>query len=80
LLGICIGGLVPAFYSVINRNIPDERKSGVMGIASSSTILGNMLGPLIYSGMMFFTGIRYVFIFAGLLLLFNMIFIRTRKV
>ncbi|MCU0371770.1 MAG: MFS transporter [Ignavibacteria bacterium] len=80
LLGICIGGMVPAFYSVINRNIPDERKGGVMGIASSSTILGNMLGPLVYSGMMFFTGIRYVFIFAGLLLLFNMIFIRTRKV
>jgi DHA1 family multidrug resistance protein-like MFS transporter len=80
LLGFCIGGLVPAFYSVINRNIPDERKSGVMGIASSSTILGNMLGPLIYSGMMFFTGIRHVFIFAGLLLLFNMIFIRIKKV
>jgi len=80
LLGFCIGGMVPAFYSVINRNIPDERKGGVMGIASSSTILGNMLGPLLYSGMMFFTDIRYVFIFSGLLLLFNMIFIRIKKV
>jgi len=80
LLGICIGGMVPAFYSVINRNISDDRKGGMMGIVSSSTMLGNMLGPLIYSGMMFFTGIRYVFIFAGLLLLFNMIFIRIKKV
>ncbi len=78
LLGICTGGMVPAFYSIINKNIPDDRKSGLMGIASSSTILGNMLGPLMYSSLVSFIGLRYVFSAAGILLFANLLFIRYK--
>lgn len=79
ILGFCIGGMVPVFYSVISNNTPDDRKSGIMGIASSFTILGNMIGPLIYSLVSPMFGLRYVFIFAGILLFGNIIFINFRK-
>ncbi|MEZ4821093.1 MAG: hypothetical protein R2942_01310 [Ignavibacteria bacterium] len=34
-------------YAYINKNISDERKSGVMGIASSLHYSGNLVGPLL---------------------------------
>lgn len=69
LLGFCAGGLVPAFYSVINRNIDEGRKSGVLGIASSFTLLGNMIGPLICTMLTFAIDIRYIFIVSGSMLM-----------
>lgn len=79
LLGICIGGMIPVFYSVISNNSPDERKGGIMGVASSFTILGNMTGPLMYSFIAPFIGLRYVFLFAGFMLLGNIIYINFNR-
>ena len=79
LLGLCIGGMIPVFYSVISNNSPDERKGGIMGVASSFTILGNMLGPLLYSAVIPVLGLRYVFLLAGLLLLGNIVFINFNR-
>ncbi|MCX6162765.1 MAG: MFS transporter [Ignavibacteriae bacterium] len=79
LLGFCIGGIIPAFYTLINKNVSPERKSGVMGIASSFTILGNMLGPLFCSLLTYFMDIRYVFLIAGIMLLINTAFIKMKK-
>jgi len=50
-----------------------------MGIASSFTILGNMLGPLFCSLLTYFMDIRYVFLIAGIMLLMNTVFIKTKK-
>ncbi len=79
LLGLCIGGMIPVFYSVISNNSPDERKGGIMGVASIFTILGNMLGPLLYSAVIPVLGLRYVFLLAGLLLLGNIVFINFNR-
>ncbi len=79
ILGFCIGGMIPVFYSVISNNTPDDRKSGIMGVASSFTILGNMIGPLTYSIFSPLFGLRYIFMFAGILLFGNIIFINFRK-
>jgi hypothetical protein len=50
-----------------------------MGVASSFTILGNMIGPLTYSIVSPLFGLRYIFMFAGILLFGNIIFINFRK-
>jgi DHA1 family multidrug resistance protein-like MFS transporter len=47
LLGFARGGVLPALYSMASIHSPQERRGGMMSIASSLTILGNMLGPVI---------------------------------
>jgi MFS transporter, DHA1 family, multidrug resistance protein len=46
-LGFAAGGILHALYSMTSLNVPEERKSGMIGIASSLAILGNMIGPLL---------------------------------
>jgi len=47
LLGFARGGVLPALYALASVYSPPERRGGMMSIASSLTILGNMLGPVV---------------------------------
>ncbi|MGH2576121.1 MAG: MFS transporter, partial [Ignavibacteria bacterium] len=67
-LGFCIGGVLPSLYSFISNNTPLERKGGVMGIASSFTLFGNLLGPISSGYISAFTSINFVFILSGVIL------------
>ena len=51
-----------------------------MGVASSFTILGNMIGPLTYSLITPLIGLRNIFMFAGILLFVNIIYINFSKI
>jgi DHA1 family multidrug resistance protein-like MFS transporter len=44
-LGFARGGILPALYSLTSLFSPQERRGGMMAIASSLTLLGNMMGP-----------------------------------
>jgi len=74
-LGFCIGGVLPSLYSFISKNSPSEKKGGIMGIASSFTLLGNLLGPISSGYIASYTSINFVFILSGLLLAFGSIFV-----
>ena len=74
-LGLCIGGIIPVLYAYVNKNIEDDRKSGVMGIASSFTLLGNLLGPLLCTLLLFEIEMKYIFLIAGFLLFGNALLI-----
>lgn len=74
-LGLCIGGIIPVLYAYINKNTDDDRKSGVMGIASSFTLLGNLVGPLLCTLLVIKVEIRYIFFITGLMLLGNAVLI-----
>ena len=67
-LGFCIGGVLPSLYSLISRNTPIDRKGGVMGIASSFTLLGNLIGPISSGYIAAVTNIDFIFILSGVLL------------
>jgi DHA1 family multidrug resistance protein-like MFS transporter len=67
-LGFCIGGVLPSLYTFISHNTPLERKGGVMGIASSLTMFGNLLGPLSSGYISSYTSINFVFILSGIIL------------
>lgn len=69
LLGFTRGGIVPALYSLTSLHAPTDRKSGMIGIASSLTILGNMLGPLIGGMVGGHFGIPMCFVLSSVLLL-----------
>ncbi len=62
VLGFGRGGVLPALYSLANVHAPPERKGGIMAIASSMTILGNMLGPILGGYVAAHTGIREMFL------------------
>lgn len=68
LLGLCIGGVMPSLFSFINKCIPDVKKGGVMGIASSFTMFGNLIGPISSGYIASFTSIDFIFIFSGSIL------------
>ncbi len=61
-LGFARGGILHALYSLAAVRAPDNRKSGIMGIASSLAILGNMIGPLFGGAIAGHFGIMAVFV------------------
>lgn len=67
-LGFCIGGILPSLFSFISTNTPEERKGGVMGIASSVTMLGNLIGPISSGYISTFTGVDFIFVLSGIVL------------
>ena len=68
ILGISIGGILPALYSIMSNNTPIERRGGVLGIASSFSTLGNMVGPLIGGYIASYYGFNFVFLFGAVML------------
>ncbi len=80
-LGLCIGGIIPVVYAYINKNISDGRKSGVMGIASSFTLLGNLVGPLLCTLLLYEIQLKYIFLIAGVMLFGNatLIFYKVKE-
>jgi len=77
ILGFCLGGILPSLYSLINAHIPDFRKGGIMGIASSFTLMGNMFGPLMCTLITLEINIKFVFLISGFILLINIFSIRS---
>lgn len=74
-LGLCIGGIIPVLYAYINKNTSDERKGGIMGIASSFTLFGNLIGPLLCTLLLYEIDMKYIFLIAGIMLFLNAIMI-----
>ncbi len=74
-LGFARGGVLPALYSIVSLLTPAERRGGTMAIASSLTVLGNMIGPMM-GGMIAGTfGITATFVANGALLLLTSLLI-----
>ena len=76
LQGVCAAGMLPALYAVIAHFSPEERRGGVMGFASSVTMMGGVLGPTLGGWLASDMGMRSVFVIAGVLLAFNGIYAR----
>ena len=69
LYGGFVAGILPALFGVIGDASPADRRGGVMGLSSSATMLGNLLGPLAGGVVAAQAGIRSVFLVAAALLL-----------
>jgi MFS transporter, DHA1 family, multidrug resistance protein len=46
VLGFAYGALLPLMFTTVSLNINVERRGGILGIAASFQILGNMIGPV----------------------------------
>jgi DHA1 family multidrug resistance protein-like MFS transporter len=74
-LGFVRGGVLPALYSLASFHAPVERRGAVMAIASSFTLLGNTIGPLIGGFVAGHLGISASFIAASITLLLLTLFV-----
>lgn len=65
LLGFGYGALSPLLFTLISNEASLERKGGLLGVATSFQILGNMMGP-IFSGLIAASlGFRFPFFLTG---------------
>ncbi len=78
LLGFFIGGIIPVLYAYINKCISDHRKSGIMGFASSFTLLGNLIGPLMCTLLLYAVSIKHIFLIAGIMMFANAVIVYFR--
>jgi len=79
ILGFGFGALLPLLFTTISNNISFERKGGVLGVASSFQILGNMSGPILGGYAAGVLGIKTSFFLTGLVffLIASIIFFRV---
>ena len=74
--GFCMGGILPSLYSYVSKLSPPSRRGGIIGIASSSYVLANMIGPTAGGYITAATGLRENFFVAGTLLTASLLFLR----
>ena len=67
--GLFIGGILPALYALTSLNTPEERRGGIMGIARSGLLIGNVVGPIFGGFLAASLGMRPIFFFTGVLLI-----------
>ncbi len=70
ILGLSLGGMLPVLYTLVSQNSPIQKRGGIMGIASSAQVLGNLLGPTLSGIIASQIGIRPVFLISALILIF----------
>ncbi|MEN3027492.1 MAG: MFS transporter [Chlorobiota bacterium] len=61
LTGATVAGIVPLLYTLLGHSAPASLRSSIMGIGSSATLVGNLLGPLLGSMLATSVGIEWVF-------------------
>ena len=77
LLGFGFGAMLPLLFTSISNNVSFERKGGVLGVASSFQILGNMIGPIIGGYAVGLMGIKTSFFLTGVIFFVIASFIYT---
>lgn len=75
LLGLFIGGMIPSLNVLVKKKAPDGLQGTAFGFNSSSTFLGNLIGPLIGSTVAASYGIKNVFYVTMAVLLINAVII-----
>ena len=75
VLGFVRGGVLPALYSMTSFLSPPERRSGIIAIASSLTILGNMMGPVLGGAVAGHFGIAAPFVANSILLVMTALWV-----
>jgi DHA1 family multidrug resistance protein-like MFS transporter len=76
LQGFCVGGILPSLYSYISKHSSPSARGGIMGIASSSQVLANVIGPTTGGTIAAATGLRENFFVTGALLAAALLFLR----
>lgn len=78
LLGLFVGGLMPSVNTLIRHFAPKGMESRTYGYSTSTSFIGNMLGPITCALIADFIHIEAAFIFTSALLFINFFWVRTK--
>jgi DHA1 family multidrug resistance protein-like MFS transporter len=67
--GLFLAAIIPTIFAAINKNIPLDRKGGIMALASGASYLGNLISYLSAGAIASNFGMQYCFYASGILLL-----------
>lgn len=79
IMGIATGALQPLVYSQLTRLAPMGRKGGIMGMASSATLAGNLTGPLLCAAIAPWLPYWALFIMSGMTMMSVIAFTFTSR-
>lgn len=66
-IGVFSGAAIPVLYTALSKHAPSERTGGIMGLASSATLLGGLISPIVSGWVASHWGMRWCFVVSGLL-------------
>jgi DHA1 family multidrug resistance protein-like MFS transporter len=75
VLGIFLGGLIPAVNALIRKFTPDGMESRAYSFNTSTLSLGNMIGPITGGALSGWIGIQGLFLLSGAMLLANAVWV-----
>lgn len=61
-IGLASGAMLPMMYGELTRNAPPGSTGGIMGLASSSALIGNLVGPLTCSMIASSIELEWIFV------------------
>jgi MFS family permease len=68
LMGLALGGLLPAITSVVRHSVPDRAAGYILGYATSAQYIGQVTGPLAGGFIAAHAGMRSVFVMTSALM------------
>ncbi|MEW6397693.1 MAG: MFS transporter [Bacillota bacterium] len=74
-LGMFVGGILPTANALVGHLTPRRRRATAYGLTSSATFMGNFLGPVLGAVVVATFGLRAIFLFTGLLMLANLLWV-----
>lgn len=80
LVGLCLGGLLPAANTLIRLHSAEGMESRTYGFSNSAMYLGNMIGPIIGGWFATSLGVRGVFLASAALLLINVFIVKNKVI
>jgi DHA1 family multidrug resistance protein-like MFS transporter len=78
MIGLCLGGLLPAVNTLIRLHAPSGMESRTYGFSNSAMYLGTMTGPILGGVVVSGIGIRGLFFVCAIVLLVNVLIVKIK--
>ncbi|ADC48231.1 glycolipid synthesis enzyme LtaA [Alkalihalophilus pseudofirmus OF4] len=78
MVGLCLGGLLPAANTLIRLHAPNGMESRTYGFSNSAMYLGTMIGPIIGGWIIANVGVRGLFLVCAAILLVNVAIVKLK--
>ncbi len=78
IIGLCLGGLLPAVNTLIRMHAPSGMESRTYGFSNSAMYLGTMIGPILGGLIVSSIGIRGLFFACAVVLLVNVMIVKIK--
>lgn len=66
IIGIFSSAAIPTLYTALSTNVPLQRAGSIMGLASSATLLGSFIAPILCSWLTAEVGMVWGFLVSGI--------------